>query len=228
MRKIIYIFSILVMFCIDIGVVNAAYDKNQELLKKYIEQAENVKVKYILDEEYTDTNGNQVNGMFKLEITGLTNELTVRLFGAEEYYYYLEDDGVDGIITITGVESGIKKIGIYYQQYALVKTISVNIPKYNYYSERIECEGISGEELDVCGKWYEYELNESTFLYKVNKYKESQEKLEEEKEKNKFSIFFNNIVDFLLDYYIYIIIVIVSIALITLFIVIRKKRYSLE
>ncbi len=228
MRKIIYIFSILVMFCIDIGVVNAAYDKNQELLKKYIEQAENVKVKYILDEEYTDTNGNQVNGMFKLEITGLTNELTVRLFGAEEYYYYLEDDGVDGIITITGVESGIKKIGIYYQQYALVKTISVNIPKYNYYSERIECEGISGEELDVCGKWYEYELNESTFLYKVNKYKESQDKLEEEKEKNKFSIFFNNIVDFLLDYYIYIIIVIVSIALITLFIVIRKKRYSLE
>lgn len=227
MRKIIYIFSILVMFCIDIGVVNAAYDKNQELLKKYIEQAENVKVKYILDEEYTDTNGNQVNGMFKLEITGLTDDLKIRVLGTEEYYY--TSDAIDGIITITGVESGIKKIGVYYRKYVtLVKTISVNIPKYNYYSERIECEGISGEELDVCGKWYEYELNESTFLYKVNKYKESQEKLEEEKEKNKFSIFFNNIVDFLLDYYIYIIIVIVSIALITLFIVIRKKRYSLE
>lgn len=227
MRKIIYIFSILVMFCIDIGVVNAAYDKNQELLKKYIEQAENVKVKYILDEEYTDTNGNQVNGMFKLEITGLTDDLKIRVLGTEEYYY--TSDAIDGIITITGVESGIKKIGVYYRKYVtLVKTISVNIPKYNYYSERIECEGISGEELDVCGKWYEYELNESTFLYKVNKYKESQEKLEEEKEKNKFSIFFNNIVNFLLDYYIYIIIVIVSIALITLFIVIRKKRYSLE
>lgn len=227
MRKIIYIFSILVMFCIDIGVVNAAYDKNQELLKKYIEQAENVKVKYILDEEYTDTNGNQVNGMFKLEITGLTDDLKIRVLGTEEYYY--TSDAIDGIITITGVESGIKKIGVYYRKYVtLVKTISVNIPKYNYYSERIECEGISGEELDVCGKWYEYELNESTFIYKVNKYKESQEKLEEEKEQNKVSIFFNNIVNFLLDYYIYIIIVIVSIAFITLFIVIRKKRYSLE
>lgn len=228
MRKFMYILIAIAMFSINIDNVNAAYDKNKEFLNEYIEQAEKVEVKYILDEEYVSEDGNSKNGMFKIEIRGLTDDLEIRLFGSEEYYYDLEDDGIDGVIILEGIESGIKKIGVYYQQYALLKTISVNIPVYNYYSERIECQGISGEELDVCDKWYKYELNESTFLSKINKYMEEREILEEEKDKKKVFTFFSEIINFLMDYFVYIIVGVVLIVLVTLFIVFRRKKYSLE
>ena len=130
---------------------------------------------------------------------------------------------------LNGVESGIKKIYIYTVEVpTYLRTITVNIPKYNYYSEREECNGISKEELDVCDKWYKYELNETTFLKKINEYKKTQEENKDNNNQSKIQIIFNNIVNFLKSYFIYIIIFIVIVCSITIYITIRKKKYSLE
>ena len=229
MRKIIFVLIAFVMFSINIYNVNAAYDKYLEPYKEFVELAEKVEVKYILDTEYVDEEGNPKNGMFKIEIRGLSEELKIRLLDKEEEWYYLRD-AVDDVITINGVESGVKRIGIYYREYVtLLRTIRVNIPVYNYYSERMECQGISGDELDVCDPWYKYELNESTFLSKINKYNENQEKINSEKKnENKVVSFFNEVIEFLMDYFIYIIVGIILIVSITVFVIIRKKQYSLE
>ena len=83
-------------------------------------------------------------------------------------------------------------------------------------------------ELDVCDKWYKYELNETTFLKKINEYKKTQEENKDNNNQSKIQIIFNNIVNFLKSYFIYIIIFIVIVCSITIYITIRKKKYSLE
>ena len=76
---------------------------------------------------------------------------------------------------------------------------------------------------------YKYQLNESTFQRKIKEYKEAKEQEENEiKKESKISIFFNKVVEFLKNYYLYIIGIIVLVVSVTIYIVVRKKRYTLE
>ena len=224
MKKILY--AIIFIACFTFRINNIYAAKTDEFLETHKKEAEKVTAKYQLDENYTDENGNKKNGMFIIEINNLTENLKVKIDDGDFIRYDKTDNGK---LILNGVESGIKKIYIYSVKVpTYLKTITVNIPKYNYYSEREECNGISKEELDVCDKWYKYELNETTFLKKINEYKKTQEENKDNNNQSKIQIIFNNIVNFLKSYFIYIIIFIVIVCGITIYITVRKKKYSLE
>ena len=224
MKKILYVIIFIMCFTFKINDIYA--DELDKILEPYKKEAEKVTARYQLDENYTDENGNKKNGIFMIEISNLTENLKVKIDNGNFIEY---SNTKNGTLTLNGIESGIKKIYIYsVKAPTFLRTITVNIPKYNYYSEREECNGISGEELDVCDKWYKYELNETTFLKKINEYKKAQEENKDNNNQSKIQIIFNNIVDFLKSYFIYIIFFIVIVCSITIYITIRKKKYSLE
>ena len=221
MKKFIYLIIMLLLFMFNGNDVKADCDENIDELKV---EAKKIEITYKLNEEYY-VNEEKVTGTFIIEIKNMPSTMFARILGPDIYIWYEEDN----VIVKDGIEDGTKKIAIYSEKCGIhLRTVSVKIPKYNKYSEREECIGIDTEELDVCDKWYPYELNESTFQYKINKYIEKQqEKQEQQIEKEKTKVM-DTIIEFLKNYYIYIIMGIVTIVLITLLIVVRKKRYSLE
>ena len=150
MKKILYVIIFIMCFTFKINDIYAA--KTDEFLEIYKKEAEKVTVKYQLDENYTDENGNKKNGMFIIEISNLTEGLKIKIDDGDFIRYDKTDNG---ILILNGVESGIKKIYIYTVEVpTYLRTITVNIPKYNYYSEREECNGIT--DLDVCMEDYKY------------------------------------------------------------------------
>lgn len=228
MKKIQYILFITTLFLFGNIAVNAGIC-DDVTINEFKNKADNLKITYELDETYVDSNGVHQNGIYKISVTGLEKFISVKFYDLNIEETYSKEN--QGNITLNGVESGIKKVGIYYTRCAdkLLKIVTLNIPIYNKYADREECKGIT--DLDVCDETYEYELNESTFQYKLKKYNEKKQEELEEEEKNKeskVSIVFNNIVEFLKDYYLYIVISIVVIVAVTGYFVLRKRRYTLE
>lgn len=227
MKKIQYILFITTLFLFGNIAVNAGIC-DDDYLESYKQHANNLKITYELDEEYVDSNGVHQNGIYKISVTGLEKYTSIRIKELDKKVSYSKEN--QGNVTLTGIESGIKKVSIYFDNCdILLRLVTLNIPIYNKYADREECKGIT--DLDVCDETYEYELNESTFQYKLKKYNEKKQEELEEEEKNKeskVSIVFNNIVEFLKDYYLYIVISIVVIVAVTGYFVLRKRRYTLE
>lgn len=134
----------------------------------------------------------------------------------------------NGILTIKDVEGRNIEFNVYYRtcDSEFMRSIKIDLPKYNAYADNPLCEGISEEEIEMCGSWYQGEVTEETLKEKVEEYKEKLKQQEIEQEKNDTTI--NKIKDFLLKYYIYIIVAIVLIVITTIIITIRKKQYSLD
>lgn len=134
----------------------------------------------------------------------------------------------NGTLIVKDIEGGAIEFDIYYEVCSSrhMKSIKTNLPKYNTYSSSALCEGIPEEEVEMCGSWYQGEIQEEILKQKVETYKETLKQQELEKEKSNTT--FNKIKNFLLDYYIYIIITIVLVVIITTIIAIRKKQYSLD
>lgn len=220
MKKYIYIVFTITIFMFSISKTNAAYDKEREKYLDQIEEANEVKFNYYLNEEYYDETSNKVEGIFKLEISNIKPYMEIRIYELD--INITQEDIQEEKITLDNITSGIKKIGIYNKQYNyLLKTVRLNIPKYNYYSLKEECK--DKKDLDVCDKWYPYELNDSTFYYKIKKYQEKEPIIEE----NKTNIF-DTFINFTSKYYIYIILFILLIVVLSILIIMRKKRYSLD
>ena len=224
MKRFAYIF--IGILCLIIVSKNVYADSLEEILNSYKNEANKIVTSYQYNENYVDESGDKKNGIFILKISGITKNLKFKIDNSKKVYYY--EDTNNGELTIDNVESGIKKIHVFSVQHpTFLKTITVNIPKYNYYSDRAECDGITN--LDVCDKWYKYELNETTFLKKINEYKKAQEEIKKSEEKtSNIQIIFNKIINFLKKYFFYIIGIIIIVPGIIIYIKIRKKRNSLE
>ena len=114
-----------------------------------------------------------------------------------------------------------------------LKDITVTLPKFNEYSLDPLCEGIDGEDFRYCNKYYDGEIPRETFERKVKEYRLANH-LDDKKTDNndvKKKDYLKPIVDFLLEYYLYIIIgigIIVLISLLVLIIKKKKKRTILE
>lgn len=225
MKKIRKVLFIIIMLLINNAYVNAAVcdDDNIDKLK---ERASKVNITYEMDNDYVNENGEKEKGVYKIIVTGLEEYTSIRIRDLNINEKYTSDN--QGNIIIKNVESGIKKVSIYFDICdALLITKTLNIPIFNKYSQREECNGIT--DLDVCMEDYKYQLNEGTFQKKIKEYKEAKEQEENEiKKESKISIFFNNFVEFLKNYYLYIIGIIVLVVSLTIYIVVKKKRYTLE
>jgi len=225
--KLKYILIFILTFLFMVPDVNA--EEGYCDLNDYA-RIKNIVNKITITSEYAkDENGNDT-GKFNLVIKDLTDELfIIDEITPKEYYF---EDTENGTIIIKNVIDVTYKFTIYYKTCddKLIKTITHKVPKYNYYANNPLCEGIKEEELNVCNRLYQGDLDDETFKKIVNNYKESIDINNQEinEEKNNISNNANKVPNLLEKYYIYIIIGVIVIVILVSATLINRKRGALE
>lgn len=165
-------------------------------------------------------------GLFNITINGLTEDLSIHEKVTNMYNDW-NDTNETGKLTfqLTGDNYEFK---IYYNMCSdkSIRTMQLNLPKYNYYADTPSCENISKEDLEVCDEWYQGDLDDETFNKIISDYNKKNE--EQKKQEQQENTILNKIIKFLSNYYLYIIGVIILIVIITFIMINRKKKYSLE
>lgn len=175
-----------------------------------------------------------IKGAVNLIITGLPKGMYIEEREYGRFFHY--DMQVDGKIIIEKVGGGTKSFAVYSNEcYDEIRSISIDVPKYNIYHEDPLCEGISGDDLAVCGEFYNGDISYETFKASVEQYKselsnkKSEDKSIDDTSKNSnVDKVVNKVSSTLEDYYIYIIAGVVLLVAIVIFIRVRRKRSVLE
>lgn len=220
MKQLKYIlFSFLIIF-LSIISVNAQCT-NEELLAEK-EKAENIKITYKHLGEVTKDDGSKVYNEFLVTTKNL----------AEGQYIYLSplanEDFVekDNTIQIT-LTTGKWEYNIYSSKCKeIVKTINVNLPKFNMYSIDSLCKDIDGDDFTLCSKYLEYEVSRETFERKINEYRKTHtiNNKDNNKEENiNINYIINKALDFINKYNLYIAGFLLVILVILIIIIIKKK-----
>lgn len=212
MKKIFLVFILLLL--IPITKVNGASCSYSELARlKQI--ASNVNFSY----DYVE---NDTSAQFTVTLNNLNDEIYFIDQSTQRRYNYESDE-----ITISNYIDGQTIRYAFYStnsncQDEPLYIIRVILPYYNSYYKDEVC--IGAEDYDLCQKWYGHNLNHDEFVKKVTEYKNSlidrTDPPNEEEIPNSVS-FLQLITDFLIDYYVYIIIVF-TLGLIAI-LAIRKK-----
>lgn len=213
-NKIMLIVFILML----INCENILAECSSEEVQVLKEKASNIEIKLELQENVEGEFGTS-NKTYDV----IVNNLTEEFFLIDGYFgesYGVRDKDDNGQIVFYSYMPGTYNFKIYSQECGtLISTIKVEVPRYNPFFGDPLCEGISGEDLDVCGEWYSGELDYETFKSKVEKYK-NLNNLEDNKNSNSsFSI--NKIVIFLVAS----VFVVVTMVLI---VIIKRKRRGLS
>lgn len=148
---------------------------NLEESKEIQSRLDQIKITYEHIEGLVDSNNEILNGVFKINITGLTDGLVL----------YNEDKN---ILIVGSSEGKYEKFGFIHGTYEFrlypydtecttaYRTIKVSFPRYNSYSDSYLCNGIDSTKFLPCNKWYEYDLDEETFMARLKEYKDSENK----------------------------------------------------
>ena len=167
--KIKFLFIIIFSFFINLSTIKAE-TCSPEKLNELKQKAENIEV--TTEFVYDDVDLGIYNN-YHITIAGLTDDLYIY---TDDYgKVYNINDMINGII-IDIINTGVKSLNIYSShcdENQIISTINLNLLEYNKYATYEECENISGEQLDVCDKFYEGDLTYSVFQRKVEKYKNS-------------------------------------------------------
>ena len=138
----------------------------------------------------------------------------------------------DSVYTCTGFKSGDYDFtidGITDTCDITLKRINVRLPKYNKYYEQDICDGY--HYLAVCSEFFDRDITEDELINILSSYDKKDDDDLEQKDVKKDS-FLDDVVNFLISYYIEIIVVIVFIVLLilTIIMIVRssKKRRRLE
>lgn len=83
-----------------------------------------------------------------------------------------DDNIVNKNLQVISTESGNRSFRVYSTKCnVIVRTISVDLPKFNERYLSDECNGLE-DVLDVCGEWYQGTLSDDNFINVINKYYE--------------------------------------------------------
>lgn len=209
---------IMCYFTFTSGVSAAICDNNH--IKQLKELAEQVDVSYEYI-DYTEEIINNPDGEYPLNSYSINiNLLSEELYINDGYQDYFYEDSNDGMIDFI-VNSGNLKLTVLSNKCKNIKLkiISLQLPKFNTYSYRNECNELSDYNLDVCDPWYQGTLNDNYFYNVVNEYLNKPEEKED---------FLDAIVRFYKEYQL---IIIISVLLIVLGIIaffMYRKRSVLE
>lgn len=207
------IFTILLFLIMNVNVY--AYCDRSDILRVKGE-ANRIEV----DIKKLKTSEGKYTGSFRVIINGLTSEMSIKDVNSDISYSY--NDVISDVLTIDNITGTTLKLKVYYDRCSsnLVRTIEYRLPVYNIYSENELCEGLN-EEVTVCDPWYQGEVNEELIKEEVSKYKDSNKNLDITKGSSE-------IIEFLSNYYLYIIISIILIVTIIVILIVRKKRGELD
>ena len=181
---------------------------NEEESKQIQSRLDQIKITYEHIEGMLDFNNELVNGIFKVNITGLTEGLV--LYNPEKDISIVGN--AEGKFTKSGFIHGTYEFKLFpydLECTTAYRAVKIDFPRYNSYSDSYLCNGIDSTKFLPCSKWYEYELDEKTFMARLKEYKDSEEKKKQnvidittENISNAFKDFGNNFVKF---WYLYII-----------------------
>lgn len=238
MKKIFnYLYILIIVSIVNILNCNAecSYQERKDLLN----DAKNVDIYYEVNEEKTNEKGfntygeeitlNSTNYIFKFVVLGLKENI---------YISYIDNNGEKRFIDNNNLKDGIYSFedknfdNVYTYEFKMysnnekclgkeVFTKKIIKPMVNGYSNYRICQENGMEDYKYCQKFVEEEINisESKFTDDANKYLNS---VKGEELENKFNLF-----DFLIKYYLYIILVIVLIICVAITFVVRRKRSQL-
>ena len=166
MRYIKILFVIVCYFAYSSNVLADLCDK--EHIKELKELANQVEVsyEYIVDDD-EDGDGEKTINVYSVDVNLLSDELYLS-DGRKKYYFNGFDNGILKLYyNASKIDFEVRSTRCF--DYKL-KTISINLPKYNTYSYRSECKELSEYELDVCDPWYQGIINDNYFDSIVSKY----------------------------------------------------------
>ena len=230
-KCLILIISLVSYFAFTTNVDASLCDK--EHLSQLKELANQVEVSY----EYIDYSDNVVNDdgeiYDNIDIYDNSEEFVVNsylvsvnlisdeLYIVDEYnnkYYYEQSE--NGMLKLT-VNSGVVEFTIHSWRCAdyKLKTVKLDLPKFNVYSYRSECKELEEYEIDVCNPWYQGTITDSSFSKTIDEYLNP---IVED------VIIWDKILNCLKNYYLYIIGGIFVVILLVIAIIVHRKRSVLE
>lgn len=198
---------------------------NEEESKQIQSRLDQIKITYEHIEGMLDSNNELVNGIFKVNITGLTEGLV--LYNPEKYILIVGN--ADGKFTKSGFIHGTYEFKLYpydLECTTAYRTVKIDFPRYNSYSDSYLCNGIDSTKFLSCSKWYEYELDEKTFMARLKEYKDSEAKKNHKTTEiisNTFKDFGKNFVNFWYLYVIGLVVVVLTVVFIIRYLNKRKR-----
>ena len=207
------ILVLIIMFVTIFGTKLTVYAAcNEEESKQIQSRLDQIKITYEHIEGMLDSNNELVNGIFKVNITGLTEGLV--LYNPEKDILIVGN--ADGKFTKSGFIHGTYEFKLYpydLECTTAYRTVKIDFPRYNSYSDSYLCNGIDSTKFLPCSKWEEYEIDEKEIMGRLKEYKDRETK----KDQNTIVNVTKNISDsFLKFWYLYILGLVVILAILIL------------
>lgn len=212
MKKIILLLVVFLILFFDSNVYAVCDTADIKRLK---EVAANVDVTYEHNVYGDDIDEDSVwVSIYDIVVSGITEELTVVDGDGNKYYSY----GNDGNVYIK-TSSGERKILIYSTicSGTLLRTITLDLPIFNFNSISDECKKEEFKDLDICAEF----LEDKEEIIQGDEF----EKVIEEVKKEQSSIFYK-IKSFVVENIIYVIIGIVIVLIISIVLFLRHRKRS--
>lgn len=218
----------LVILTFFLGNIIVSAECNDQQISELKEKAKNIEAKYVYDPNaYFEEDGNTfpMEGGFDTNIYGMFDG--VYLYDEEYDLSYYFSDTEEGVLKFGYLGGGNYSYKIISTECnTSVGTLKFSIPRYNVFANDSLCEGISGDELDVCSEWYPNQISYENFVKRVNEYK-NQKLQNNDGEVGKDNIL-TVIKEFIESNYMYIVLSIVIFAFVAFLVVVKKKRSELK
>ena len=139
------------------------------------DKLDKIKITYEHITGLVNPNNEVLNGVFKLKINGLTDGLV--FYNPERDILFVGEG--EGNYALSGFVNGNYEFRLYPYDVECTKpyrVVKLYFPKYNNYSDSYLCNDIDSTKFLPCNKWYEYDLDDETFMARLKEYKEKENK----------------------------------------------------
>lgn len=200
----------------------AKADCSEEELTKLKEEADKIEITYKHLGKYTNEIGEEFYDRFNVKVINISND----------FYIIIDDNSDDKLAPQNNsiekrLITGSWKFNIYSNKCTeKIDSIDVKIPKFNMYSLDPLCEGVDGEDFELCGKYYNYYISYEDFKQRVERYRYINKIGIENGQNNKKenSNLINKIFELIKPYKIYILYIVPSIIIFIVLIYVILKR----
>ncbi len=217
MKKII-VLLVFVLFIVFIPKTDAARIVcSSSNMSKMRSKAYKVTANY----EFVNENGDRY---FLIRITNVESGIEVRVDG----HIFKDDTGKGQVFEFKKYSNELTSVQI--EMYAgygqacvgeLLYTKKLDLPKYNFYSEKPEC--IEYEEFALCNKWYQGNIRDDyEFKTKLQEYIDSLNPKEDKEEIEDNKSFFQKIIDFYVDHIVYTGLITVAVLGVLVYFIVKK------
>ena len=220
MKKYIYFMMTILLLCLFINKVDAdCTDAELSQIKKDVSK---VTISYKHLGEVVKEDGSIVYNEFMVTAKNIPEDVYVYLSPMTLEKFETDDEELKIRLTTGNWEYNFYSA----KCSAVVNKISFKLPTFNIYSLDPLCSGIDADEFKLCGKYYEGTVSRESFEQRLELYKKlhaSEDKKEESEDKIDIIAI---IKDFIVKYYIYMVMAIVFTLFVALIVIIISKRKS--